>query len=94
MIDEGIDTGPILYQRRTEFGPEERTFAATYKRLIRELEALFVDNIDDMVTVHFSAIPQKEKGTYHRTSDLPKEFAGWDSVIQDEIARLRRLMNR
>jgi len=88
LIDEGIDTGPILYQRYVNFRPDERTFSQTYQRLIREMENLFKENIDSIITRSFTATPQRRKGTYHRVADLPKEFKGWDSDIRSEIMRL------
>jgi methionyl-tRNA formyltransferase len=88
LIDEGIDTGPIIYQRHVNFDKDENTFSKTYKRLIKELENLFIDNIDEIISKNFAAIPQKLKGTLHNMGDLPKDFAGWDSEITKEIIRL------
>ena len=32
---------------------------------------------------------QKGKGTYHNSKDLPNDFSGWDSIIDEEIKRLK-----
>jgi len=92
LIDEGVDTGPIIYQKYVNFSREENTFSKTYKRLIIEIEELFKVNIENIVTKNFIAIPQRRKGSYHRIADLPKEFSGWDANIQAEINRLDNIL--
>ncbi len=91
LIDDGIDTGPIIYQRYVNFDRDEITFAKTYKRLIKEIEALFEQNIDDILAGHWVAKPQRGAGTIHFVKDFPSDFAGWDAVIEDEIVRLDKM---
>jgi folate-dependent phosphoribosylglycinamide formyltransferase PurN len=92
LIDENIDTGPILYQKYVNFGAEEITFTQTYNRLIQEMEQLFRENIENIVTKKFIAIPQRRKGSYHSVFDLPEDFSGWDSNIQIEVMRLDKIL--
>lgn len=92
LIDEGIDTGPILFQRYVNFGPDEITFSQTYRRLIIEIESLFSENLQAIISKNYKPIPQRRKGTYHRVDELPKEFRGWDSVITEEITRLDKIL--
>lgn len=94
LIDEGVDTGPILYQRYVNFDKDEVTFSQTYKRLIQEIESLFKENINEIVAGEYTPIPQRRKGTYHKMSDLPSDFLGWDSNIQDEVRRLDFLISK
>ena len=91
LIDSGIDTGPIVYQRAVEFAKDETSFSRTHHRLIVELEALFIENISDIINKRFTATPQRGPGTFKRCRDLPEDFAGWDADIDSEIARLRCL---
>ncbi len=49
LIDEGIDTGAIIYQKYVNFDNGERTFSQTYKRLINEIERLFLDNLGNII---------------------------------------------
>lgn len=93
LIDENIDTGPILYQKYVNFSAEEKTFSQTHNRLIQEIEQLFKENIEDIVAKNFVAIPQRSKGSYHHASDLPEDFSGWDSNIQIEVMRLDRILS-
>jgi folate-dependent phosphoribosylglycinamide formyltransferase PurN len=88
LIDEGVDTGAIIYQRMVNFNKDENTFSKTYKRLIIEIENLFIENLDEIISMNFTSIKQRRKGTYHRVADLPEEFSGWDSNIQSEVIRL------
>lgn len=93
LVDEGIDTGPIIYQRYVNFSKEENTFSKTYNRLSIEMENLFKENIDELISKKFVAIPQRRKGTFHSVADLPREFSGWDSEIAKEVVRLDSILN-
>ncbi len=90
LIDEGIDTGPILFQKEVEF-ENEITFVETYERLFIELENLFIKNIDSIIQKNWIAKKQPDEGTFHLAKDLPKDFKGWHSKINDEIKRLKKI---
>ena len=92
MIDDGIDTGPIIFQKYVDFDKNEITFTDTYKRLISEIEQLFLSNINDIINGNYSLKPQRGSGSYHKKSQLPKEFNGWDSNIVEEINRLNKIL--
>jgi len=87
LLDAGVDTGPIIFQKYVNFSEAELTFSHTYSRLIVEIEQLFREHIHDIVAKTFVAIPQRRKGTDHRVSDLPKEFSGWNANIRVEVCR-------
>ncbi len=92
LVDVGIDTGGIVCQKLVDFDDREITFVDTYKRLRCEIEDLFLEWKTTILSRDFSIMPQKlDDGTFHRESDLPNNFSGWDSVISIEIARLHRL---
>lgn len=90
LVDEGIDTGPILYKKQVKFD-NEKTFADTYKRLKKEIEDLFMENIEFILKKKWIERMQAEKGTIHYIKDLPKEFRGWDTLIDFEIKRLKKI---
>jgi len=94
LLDHGIDTGPILFQKKINFGEQEKTFAQTYKKLVFEIETLFLEHIDEIISGALVPIPQVGKGTFHKAADLPKEFSGWNSDIKTEINRLSKLLLR
>lgn len=87
-VDAEIDTGNIIYQRYVNFEESEDTFSLTYKRLLIEMEALFDENIDTILSKRWKSRPQRRDGTTHKVKDLPLSFSGWNSNIEKEIARL------
>ena len=93
LIDEGIDTGDILFQRNINFEKSEKTFSRTYKRLKKEIEKLFIDKIDNIIDKKFNPYSQNDIGTLHKVSDLPENFSGWNSNIHEEINRLKLIKN-
>ena len=90
-IDQGVDTGSIIFQKLLKFNTRELTFEETYKNLIFEIEELFKSNIDKILNKNYKTKSQVGKGSFHKTKNLPKEFRGWDTNIYNEINRLRRL---
>ncbi len=93
-IDEGIDTGDIIYQKKVQFSSDEITFKQTYNRLINEIEQLFIENADNIIEGNYTPVKQLIKGTYHKVSDLPIDFNGWNSQISEEIKRLKMCCSR
>ena len=94
LIDDGIDTGPIIFQKRIRFSNKNITFFESYKVLINEIESLFIAKINAIISNEYSAIEQRDIGSFHKRSDLPINFKGWDSHIQSEVNRLKILENR
>ena len=88
LIDSGVDTGPIVRQKYVSFDESADTFAKTYSVLIENIENLFLEFLPSLLAGTWTARQQKGKGTYHSVTDLPLNFAGWDSNIKDELARL------
>jgi len=94
LIDDGIDTGPIAYQKYVNFASNEITFAQTHSRLIFEIEKLFIDNLNSILDFEYQLTPQRRGGTYHKSTDLPLEFSGWHSIIYNETTRLDSLLSK
>lgn len=90
-LDAGIDTGDILLQKKIFFAETENTFRKTWMRLIDEIEQLFLANFDAIYNQKFLGIPQNGEGSFHKASDLPVNFQGWDCVIKDEIERIKKI---
>jgi methionyl-tRNA formyltransferase len=87
-LDAHIDTGPILDQQTVVFDNTDTTFEHTYNRLIARGHDMLEQNIHRIINRAYFLRPQIGRGTYHRTSDLPEHFSGWDSDIDTEIPRL------
>ena len=88
LIDDGVDTGPIVSQRYVNFREEDDTFVKTYAVLIKEIENLFLDCIESLLADEWVAKEQIGMGTHHYVKDLPSNFSGWNSNIEHEITRL------
>ena len=89
FIDEGLDTGDILFQREIKFNASG-TFAQTYSVLVSEIEKLFIENIEKIINKNFSPEKQQGKGTCHKSSDLPYFPGGWDAEIAPTISALKK----
>ena len=89
-IDEGIDTGDIIYQEKVdmEFTYSLRT---AYERLQDALEDLFYykPNKDSIFNGTAPRTPQSGKGSYHCAKDKEQYqhllTDGWDTKIRDLI---------
>lgn len=89
LVDEGIDTGDIIYQRKVIFKNTDNTFEKTYKKLFAEIESLFIENIQNIIFGQYIAKPQTSGGSYHSSDELPDSFRGWHANINEEIERLK-----
>lgn len=88
QVDEGIDTGPILFQKFVNFPTNLTTFRQTHAHLVTQIVDLFATNLSRILTGNYVARTQRGRGSYHRIADLPHDFSGWDSDIAEEIQRL------
>jgi methionyl-tRNA formyltransferase len=105
-VDEGLDTGDIYVQRLVDINPFIETFKSGYDKLMNEIEEMFMENCDGILSSNLIAFKQVGKGTYHKSSDLPL-IKSWDtnisrffemnkrtdSEIIDEIEKIRSRNN-
>jgi methionyl-tRNA formyltransferase len=90
LIDEGVDTGPIIAQQRVLIPDSADTFEKAHRLLIKSLEGLFLDNVDTIISGNWSATPQQGLGSHHFINDLPTNFSGWNANIKKELSKLRK----
>ncbi len=92
-IDEGIDTGNILFQKEIIIDQKVHSFASSYRLLINEIERLFDINWCYLRENKFNGWPQKKGGTHHFKRDLDKYKSllknGWETNINDFLKSLR-----
>lgn len=70
MVDEGIDTGPVLAQRRVEVRPTE-TGETLYRRLEAACVELFQESWAEVRAGTLRPVPQPHAaGTSHRSGDV------------------------
>lgn len=82
-VDEGIDTGDILFQKEVIFEEEKETLASSYEKLHKEIQSLFIENWGTIK--NFSIIPEAQPtgGSTHSIKDFDKiknilGEEGWD----------------
>lgn len=87
MVDEGLDTGPIIARRPVDFGDAGgQTLRTTYDRLQRVMLELFVDHWSEIR--EDDDVPywdQSPGGSFHKLADRRRVehllTAGWDTPV-------------
>ena len=87
-LDEGLDTGDILFQRQISLDTS-MTFRQAHKLARESLEELLLENIDSLFEIDSYKTKQSGSGSFHKKSDLPAGFLGWDSIIEEAVNDLR-----
>lgn len=85
QIDERLDKGKILLQKRLQFDENKETFVTTYQKLNEEIVKLFMENCEPLLHDEIEGTIPTEKGTYHSGSDFEKytqhNTVKWEDVI-------------
>jgi Formyl transferase len=68
-LDEGIDTGDIMYQREVTFDISKETLASSYATLQSEIVSLFKERWEEIKSGACPRIPQQGIGSTHRVKD-------------------------
>lgn len=93
LIDNGIDTGDILIQKKINFNKNENTLSLTYNRLIEEIQDLFIKNYTLLLNNKITPTPQKGKGSFHYQKDLIQYESllteGWNTKIYNIMNKKR-----
>ncbi len=92
-IDEGADTGNIIFQKNFNIDPnleQYSTFKKTYEILFLELEKLFIEKFENILHKKYTAEKQNHKYTIHTDEDLPKEIINWDINILDYLKKQKK----
>jgi methionyl-tRNA formyltransferase len=87
-LDEGLDTGDILIQKKIEHAPDD-TLKTSYDRLRAAIEKLFLSAWPDIRDGNHPSFPQPTNGTSHRRRDrAPYKrllTKGWDTPVDGLI---------
>lgn len=86
LIDEGVDTGDILFQKEVLFDEKKETLRTTYNKLQEEIQKLFKSNWEKIKNFNLKPTKQSSKGTFHYVKDFLKikhilNDYGWDIPI-------------
>ncbi len=95
-IDEGLDTGDIIYQKKIEFDDNE-TLKSSYDKLNEEIQLLFIKNFYDINNNTCPRLPQNiNEGSIHKLIDknniweLIEKNGSWDISIKN----LKKLLEK
>ena len=90
QIDEGIDTGGIIFRKKILIDAENHTFRTSYELLKSELEILFERNWGQIRHRDYKVILPIENGTFHLKKEgielLSLLSEGWDTNIKKAIS--------
>ena len=81
-IDAGLDTGPIIEQRKVQFDDDRITLRDSQSRLVSEIESLFEEVFPKWIANQVTLTPQEGAGTAHKSRDLP-EWVHWDMQAKE-----------
>ena len=85
-IDKKIDNGPIIARRKIIFKKQKNlTFKNTQDFLIKEVEKLFIQSYVKILSGNYSIKKVNSKGTFHKSSQLPKNIKTWNIKIFDYL---------
>jgi UDP-2,4-diacetamido-2,4,6-trideoxy-beta-L-altropyranose hydrolase len=85
-IDEGIDTGDILLQKKVFFVEDKETLKTSYEKLHKKIQDLFKNNWQEIKLGKIRPAKQSGQGTTHsiKESNFYKEIMlekGWDTPV-------------
>ena len=90
QIDEGIDTGGIIFRKKILIDADNHTFRTSYELLKFELEILFERNWGKIRRRNYKVILPIENGTFHLKKEgielLSLLSEGWDTNIKKAIS--------
>ena len=69
LIDTGLDTGPLIAQRKMNFDPLKETLATSYSKLHAEIQALFRESWDMLLAGKMPGQSQQSGGSFHTMKD-------------------------
>lgn len=88
-MEQGLDTGPVLAERRTRIAPEDDA-GTLHDRLARLGGELLVESLPDLLDDALEARPQLEEGvTYARKLDKSEAAIDWSAAAEDIARQVR-----
>lgn len=87
QIDQGLDTGPIVFQREIQLLDQTKSLREVHKDINKALIDIFCTNWKTLREGNYTSTPQAGPGTYHR-SIIGIDFISsldnsWDTSIKD-----------
>lgn len=87
QIDEGLDTGPIIFQKPLGMLDVKMSLRQAYDYVNQELVDFFCTNWPSIITKKFNVRSQQGIGTFHKSAQA-RDFLtflenSWDTTIED-----------
>ena len=96
LVDEGLDTGNILFQKEINYLKDSETFLSAYNIFSLEIERLFNLNWKYIRNSENKGWVQNGKGSFHRAKDIDKMKKylpySWETSIK-EFYKIRGKQN-
>ena len=93
-IDEGIDTGSIIFQKKITLD-KKGTLSSTYKKLHKEMEKLIINKIPIILkknnNINFKK--QIKKGTYHGKKEIDIYLKNFKNFYSLKVSSVEKLKN-
>lgn len=88
IINNGIDTGDILLQKKVYVNEQKDTLSSSYKILHEALQELFISNWDKLKNFKIIPKPQGTGGNFHNMEDFKRVSKilgdeGWEVKISE-----------
>lgn len=89
-ISKKIDDGKIIIRKKINFRLTKKiTFVETYKKLIIEIEQLFIKHSKRIILGSYKSKKVTKIGTFHKKKDLPKNLSSWNVEILSYLKNLK-----
>lgn len=93
VIDQGIDTGDILYQSEVCFDENEESFETSYIRLHQTMQQMLFDHWEDIKQGRIKPKKQSAGGTFHTATEFRKIQQKYPFDWDDNIAQFKKNYN-
>tara|TARA_Y100000287_G_scaffold175933_1_gene166106 strand:+ start:12913 stop:13665 length:753 start_codon:yes stop_codon:yes gene_type:complete len=91
-VDEGLDTGDIIYQKKIVFSKEEDDLKKTYDRLKQEATSLFISKWESIKRGNYTPVKQNEsKATTHRHKEFESLFKNMKDKWSTKVKKIENL---
>ena len=86
MLDKGVDTGKIIYQKEIFFTSKNESLLSSYEKLHQTILNLFFENGEKIKTKNFKLSKQIGTGSFHALKDIEQYLYllkkdGWNTKV-------------
>ena len=91
-LEEGLDTGRIIWQRELQFDEDAETLSSTYQKLNEEIVKLLMEHWENLEAGDYPLREQEGEGSYHRKSDLQRLLKGREIDFGMTITQFKAML--